>query len=331
MLRVASLVTAVLAAVVICPSAAVGQSTVTSTTAGPSTATDTTPASGTTSTQSPASGAPATKSASGGRVPGDCLATGTTGAPTKEVASKTPIKFKASPEAVTRNFGSSRKKIEAVFKLTSESEILPDIKKQLELVADPILRLGETTDSASFPEPTFSDLSISRNHKTIRFRVCLDPASGLNAGKYLGTISLEGPPGVDTTTVTITANAKDGRVFKISAVVALFLAFLVLLYKAANDERARRKAEAEAITDAAKKEAALTKAQKYLSAALKTLKDPAWLVPTLFVLGSAFGALWVAYDTNPSWGEAGIVTSAFAIVGAAFAAIGARQIFAGSK
>jgi len=247
------------------------------------------------------------------------------------VASKTPIKFKASPEAVTRNFGSSREKIEAVFKLTSESEILPDVKKQLELVADPMLRLGETTDSASFPEPTFSALSISGNHKTIRFRVCLDPSSGLNAGKYLGTISLEGPPGVDTTTVSITANAKDGRVFWFSAAVALFLAFLVLLYKAANDERARRKTDAAGITDANTKTVELKKAENYWTAAWKMLIDPTWLVPTLFVLGSTFGALWVLYDTNPSWGDAGIVTSAFAIVGAAFAAIGARQIFAGSK
>jgi hypothetical protein len=69
----------------------------------------------------------------------------------------------------------------------------------------------------------------------------------------------------------------------------------------------------------------------YWRAAKKTLIDPDWFVGTLFAIGGVLGALWGIYDAHPSWGEAGPVTSAFAIVGAGLAAIGAKTIFTGAK
>lgn len=279
--------------------------------------------------------AQATASASH-RVPGDCLAPGSADTTAGGNPIEPAIKFQAVPQATTRNFGSDRKPVDAVFKLTTESALPKDIEKRLELVADPILRVGDTTDSAAFPEPSFSALRVSQDRKTIRFRVCLDPTNDLRAGKYVGTISLEGPPGVDASTVTVTANAKDGGVFTWSAIISLLLAFFIMLYKGANEERVRLKAEAEKLpeTDDAEKQtkaSALTTADKYFPAAWSTLKDPRWLIPTLFAVGAAGGALWGIYDANPAWGEAGPITSAFAIIGAALAAIGAKAIFEGGK
>lgn len=246
-----------------------------------------------------------------------------------------PIKFQAAPQAATRNFGADRKPEDAVFRLTTESALPKGIEKRLDLVADPIIRAGDTTNSASFPEPTFSTLKVSQDRKTIRFRVCLAPTKDLDAGKYVGTVSLEGPPGVDASTVTITANAKDGGTFELAAIVSLGLALLILLHKGAIDECARRKAEAEKLpnnadgTPTADKTKELKEADDYWDAWIDTLKDPRWFVPALFAVGAAFGALWGIYDANPSWGEAGPVTSGFAVIGAGLAAIGAKSIFAG--
>ena len=248
-----------------------------------------------------------------------------------------PIKFQASPQATTRNFGTDREAENAVFKLTTDSALPKGIEKRLELIPDPILRVGDTTESASFPEPKFSTLRVSQNRKTISFRACLDPDNDLPAGKYVGTINLEGPPGVETSTVTITANAKDGGAFRASAIVGLLLAFLLLLYKGTTDERTRLKAEAEKLPDEisgtpnTNKKNALDKAERFWPHVWPTFIDPRWLIPTLFAVGSAFGVLWGIYDANPSWGESGALTSGFAVIGAGFAAVGVKTIFTGGK
>ncbi len=70
----------------------------------------------------------------------------------------------------------------------SESAVPPPglpaaLEDHLELVADEIVRSGETTDSVSFPDPKFSALKLSGNRKRITFRACLDPPEDLPAGK----------------------------------------------------------------------------------------------------------------------------------------------------
>jgi hypothetical protein len=259
------------------------------------------------------------------------------------VAIDPPVALQASPLTATKNFGSDRRSEDLVFKLATEKPLDPAVVQHLELVADPIVRAGEATDSASFPEPTFSTLRLSGNHKTISFRVCLDPDNSLPAGKYVGTISLEGPPGIDSSTMTITANAKDGGIFWLSSILSLVLAFFVLLYKATKDERVRRTAEVEkenAITDGLERTPDQKKAElknqfkqanKYLPAAWASVKDFGWLFPTFFALGGAFGSLWGIYVANPAWGEGGPLTSAIAVIGAALAAIGAKTILTDAK
>jgi len=243
-----------------------------------------------------------------------------------------PITFDASQKASTTNFGEDRDPENVEFKLTTVQPLPKDVEKTLELVADPIVRVGATTDSASFPEPRFSVLRVSRNRKTLTFRVCLAPAKNLPAGKYTGTITLEGPPGVESTGVTVTANAKDGFIFWGAAILMAALALLILLYKGANDERARLKAEAEAMPDESDgkpttaKTAKLNAAKKWKAPALTTVKDPGWVFPTVFAIVAAFGVLWGTYDANPSWGEAGRLSSAFAVIGTGLAAIGAKTV-----
>jgi hypothetical protein len=301
------------------------------------------PAPGGTTATVPAPGGTTTtasgRSASSAPLAGACLpssAAGTTAA--EGDAIDPPVAFQASPLTATRNLGADRESENVVFKLTTDKPLGKDVEKRLELVADPIVRVGETTDSASFPEPTFSALRVSRNRKTLSFRVCLDPDNDLPAGKYVGTISLEGPPGVDSSTMTITANAKDGGVFWASSILSLVLAFFVLLYKASKEERTRRTADVEkrmptpqGELPTSEKETALKNANKYPSAAWASFKDFGWLFPTFFALGGAFGALWGIYVANPAWGEAGPLTSGLAVIGAGLAAIGAKTILTDAK
>jgi hypothetical protein len=248
-----------------------------------------------------------------------------------------PIALQAEPGSASQviNFGADRKPESKVFHVTAASgeDTLPkDLEKRLELVADPIVRTGEKTDSVSFPEPEFSLVKPSGNRKRLSFRVCLAPPSDLPAGKYVGTIALEGPPGVDSATVTITANAKDGQGFWIAAVATAVLAFLVLFYKGAGDTRATRMTAAAALPDESDDEKA-AKAKKedealsWARAAWRCLIDPSWYAPTLAAIGATFGVLWAAYTDNPAWGESGLLTSAIALIGTGLAAVGAKAIF----
>lgn len=327
-----SLLAATFVSVGMCPAVAVGQSVTTGTT--PETSAAPTAASG----QSTETTTTPERSASSSRPAGPCLPARSAGtAAATEATIDPPVTFQASPLTATRNFGADRDAEDVVFKLTTEKQLEKNIEKRLELVADPIVRVGEATESASFPEPTFSALRVSRNRKTISFRVCLNPDKDLAAGKYVGTINLEGPDGIESSTMTVTANAKNGPVFVVSLILALILAFVTLLHKGANAARARDKAEAETMpnkqdgTPTPKKKKALEKADSYWSAAWASFRDFNWLFPTLFALGGAFGALWGIYVANPAWGEAGALTSGIAVIGAALAAIGARTIFTDAK
>lgn len=247
-----------------------------------------------------------------------------------------PITLQAEPQSSTRvvNFGADRDRETPVFHISAPSALPKGIEKRLELVADPIVRTGETTESVSFPDPKYSVLRVSGNRKRISFRVCLDPPEDLPAGKYSGQVTLEGPPGVESAAVTITLNAKDGSGFRIGMAVTGLLAFLVLLYKGAGDERARRTEAAEKLpnelADGSPNQAktnAKTDAASWLRAGGACLWNPGWLFPTLFAVGGAFGALLAAYTNNPSWGESGLLSSVAALVGTGLAAVGARAIF----
>ncbi|MDA0167644.1 hypothetical protein OJ998_00980 [Solirubrobacter taibaiensis] len=235
------------------------------------------------------------------------------------------------------NFGSGRKADYRQFNIAVQSgtdDLPPVIDDRLVLVADQMLRVGDTTDSVTFPEPTFSQIKQTGNRKRVRFTACLTPPADLPAGRYVGVITLEGPPGIEPTTVTITANVKDGVGFRIAVVVAGLLAFLVLLYKGANDERGRRLRDLEAANVTRELDGepnqAYVIAESWSRAAAARLRDPGWLGPSLAAIVSTFGALAAAYLNNPAWGESGLVASATALIGTALAAVGAKELFTAS-
>jgi len=238
-----------------------------------------------------------------------------------------PLKQKVvlQPEASTQtrvtNFGADRDPEFPAYAVKSDRPIDDKLLDKLRLSSETIARTGkESAESAIFPEIAFTEPVPSGDRKRIRFRVCLQPPSSLPAGNYTGNVTLEGPPELEAATVTVTANAKAGSLFGLALVASLVLALLILLFKGAADVRAA------AMKAAAGKDAEeQSKAEDWWAAAGKTATDLGWLAPTLFALGATFGILWALYENNPSWGSSGL-GDAFALVGAAVAAVGAKAI-----
>jgi hypothetical protein len=199
--------------------------------------------------------------------------------------------------------------------------------KRMELVAEPFTKTHETAESASITDIKFSKLDLSGDGKRIAFLMCVDPPSGLDAGKYTSVVTLEGPPGMVAATMTVTLNGKDGGTFLTWLLITAAIAFLALLYKGASEKRSAAIAEAEKETDDAERDAALKKAERWWASVWSCLKDPGWLVPTIAAVVGSFGALWAIYDNNPAWGENGAVTSGLALIGAGLTAVGVKTIF----
>lgn len=245
------------------------------------------------------------------------------------------------PEATSAsqiiNLGAGREPASRIFHVAvqaGDDEPPPDLRRRLVLVADQMLRSGDKTDSVAFPEPTFGEIRPSGNGKRLSFRVCIQPPAELPAGRYVGILTLEGPPGVEPASVTLTVNAKDGTGFRLAAIVAGVLAFFVLLYKGASDERARRLRQLEAAKVPEKigeePNQQYVQARRWGSAAGARLSDPGWLGPTIAAIASTFGVLAAAYANNPAWGETGLLASAIALIGTALAAVGAKELFTAS-
>lgn len=200
------------------------------------------------------------------------------------------------------------------------------LSNRMELVAEPFVKAHDTAESSSFTEISFSKLDVSGDGKRIGFKMCVDPPNGLDAGKYTSLVTLDGPPGVSSATMTVTVNGKDGGMFAFWAFVTAVLSFLVLLYKGAGELRAAAIAAAEKETDAAKKKAAIEAAEGWGDPLKRCIASLGWLVPTLVSIALAFTALWAAYNANPAWGEDGAWTSGLALLGTGLAAIGAKTI-----
>jgi hypothetical protein len=206
------------------------------------------------------------------------------------------------------NFGESRK-TKIVRRLTFIADKpLPDTVTAQQLNFDALVsRAGETLESTDFPDPTFSEPRISPDRQAITFDACLDPGS-IPAGKYVGSITLSGPPGVSAASVALTVNAKTATWFYAGAGLALVAAFILLVVK-----------------DAAAYRSKTTPVPSWGHSFAHPLGDPIWWVTTVFALGAAFGTLWAVYANNPAWGS-GEFSDVSALIGAAFAAVGGHTI-----
>jgi hypothetical protein len=242
---------------------------------------------------------------------------------------KPAVKLQPEPNSQSRiiNFGDDRDEEFQRYTLTAEPALRPGDEKRLSLVADVMTRTGsDTAETVTFPDPTFTPIVVYGNRKRLTFGVCLKPPHGLPAGKYTGLITTDGPPGIEDTSVTVTANAKNGSWFKYGVALTLLIAFGVLLYKAAADTRAKRIEAAKDGNDAARKAAG-----EWWPAARLQLGDLAWLASTAAALAAAFVALYALWDKDPSWGEAGLVASGTALIAAGLAAVGVKTVLTSSR
>ena len=213
------------------------------------------------------------------------------------------------------NFGTSRAtKVVRRLVFTSD-ELLPDSLNPQQLNFDALVsRAGDTLESTDFPDPTFSEPRISQDRQSITFDICLNPGS-IPPGKYVGAVTLSGPPGLGAASVSLTVNAKVDTPFYIGAAISLFAALLLLILKDAAAYRAKPE----------NKKPDNNQQPNWVESFLHPLKDPIWLATTAVALGAAFGTLWAVYAGNPAWGSGGFSDIA-ALIGAAFAAIGGQTI-----
>jgi hypothetical protein len=187
-------------------------------------------------------------------------------------------------------------------------KLLPESLNPQQLNFDALIsRAGDTLESTDFPDPTFSEPRISQDRQSITFDICLSPGS-IPPGKYVGSVTLSGPPGLGAASVSLTVNAKVDRLFYLGSALSLIAAFLLLVLK---DAAAYRDKQAEP--------------PNWGSSFLHPLADPVWWTITIGALGAAFGTLYAVYAGNPAWGSAGFSDIA-ALIGAAFAAVGGQTI-----
>jgi hypothetical protein len=238
---------------------------------------------------------------------------------------RTVLQPDTNSETRVTNFGDDRDPEYPVYAIKADRPLDKRAEKGLSITPETITRTGEpTAETETFPEPTFTKPTVSGGDRTrIRFRVCLAPTSKLPPGQYTGLVTLDGPRGLEGTSVTVTANAKAKWLFWVGVAASILLASLVLFYKGVADWRT-------ANIEAASTENEKTAARRWAPAAGDTVRDLGWWAPTIFALGAMFGILYGIWANDPSWGQSGL-GSALALIGAGVGAVGAKTIFTPSS
>ncbi len=214
------------------------------------------------------------------------------GAPLAETINLSPEPRYAQ---VVVNFDTKRGLYKGTLIFSADKPLPASVKPEnLMLFAEPMLRSGELLETSSFPDPTFGEPKILSNRKRIEFKFCLD-STDLAPGKYSTTITLGGPEGVNSATSSLVANLKAGVAFWISWVIVLALAaaFMALQRRSSTTRE----------------------------------KPDRWMfvLSSLVSLGVAGVAMLKIYGSDPAWG-ASLVDASIALLGAAFAAIGAQNV-----
>jgi hypothetical protein len=168
-------------------------------------------------------------------------------------------------------------------------------------------RNGTNLNTAYLPAPTFSTPRILEHGKLIAFSLCLD-ADNIDAGSYIGQVIVGGPEGVQPATVTVTLNAKDQTMFRVGIVLAVLVAFALLLMRGIKVNYDKTEGDTQG---------------NFMNSLKATAKDVIgfWL-PTVVAIGAAVIAMLTVYDGAPSWG-ADQTASLIALGGTAITAAGA--------
>src|SRR5262252_3851035 len=161
---------------------------------------------------------------------------------TAGTALSSPIALTPAASSAQRivNFGTSRvTKVVKELVFTADKP-LPNSLTLQQLNFDALIsRAGDTLESTDFPDPTFSEPRISQDRQSITFDICLNPGS-IPPGKYVGGVTLSGPPGLSAASVSLTVNAKVALPFYVGSAVALMAALLLLILKDAAAFRGKQ-------------------------------------------------------------------------------------------
>lgn len=220
---------------------------------------------------------------------------------------KTAIQLSPTQGSAQRliNFGTHRKMKPRTFTVTSDKELPKELQPDQINFDAAISRTGDTLESEDFPTPTFGTPKFSEDRKSITFVACFDP-DHVDAGKYVGSMTISGPGGVGAASVNLTINAKSS--FWPGMLIAIVAAFGLLLVK-----------------DAARVK---TDTVRWRDALGAPLQNPIWWVATVGAIAGAVIAMRTLYDTDPAWGAGGWSALA-SLIGAGLSAIGAQSIITG--
>lgn len=222
-------------------------------------------------------------------------------------------------------------------------------------------RQSDALSTVAIEPPLFTEPQLNPRRNAITFTICLNGAK-LGAGHYAGAITVEGPPGIESTNVALNINAQDSTMFWWTAIVAGLLVLILLFWRGATtvqgtaakeaashlqaaDTAAKADAEAAgapaaAVAKPAAGAATLEVSAEAVTAASKALQtrggrslskevvtDPLFLATTFLSTAAAIAAAWAIYAANTGWGS-DPVTDIFGVVSGILAAAGLRSLIA---
>jgi hypothetical protein len=214
-----------------------------------------------------------------------------------------PIELEVRESDPVLNFGDGRGTLYDYVILKASQPIPPHVFSTAFEVdsLEPLRRIGgKGLESARLRMPTYSRPHFINHRKEIGFNLCVSAASG-DPGTYTGQFLFVGPGQVASVPITQTAQLKAEELkFVIALVGVLLITFLFLGVKALAEFDA-------------------------------TAEPRELIVKVALMLLSVLGAgvaMYVVYDTTPTWGEDWVVNAA-ALIATAFTAAGLGATVAG--
>jgi len=186
-------------------------------------------------------------------------------------------------------------------------------------------RLDDNIVSVQRIVPVTSRPRITHTREKIYFSVCVD-GHDVNAGSYLGSISVSGPTPSAHVDVPLTVTVKDAGMFLVGVALAVLVAALFLVYKELrNDDKVRFAAwRADQGSDLRDEPTWRERRQFFVSKQSQFGLD--WVMLELLVpLGAAFAAMYAIYGSNLTWGS-DLPGQVLTLVTTAFTAAGVRSL-----
>ena len=122
---------------------------------------------------------------------------------------KDPVTLAPDPDTQVINFGGRRQPQEVDIVVGIKPPLPPEVTPAMIDIDVPrrLRRIGDTLTTISSQIPMFSEPRINPARSRMSFVACVN-GKGLEAGSYVGLITVEGPSGVGPASVTVTANCQ---------------------------------------------------------------------------------------------------------------------------